>query len=170
MSIAIVIAALCTLALTAGGALGVLYRRADAADAAQSPLVAALNAALPQLQCGECGYPGCRPYAEAVAQNVAPISLCPPGGQETADRLAHIINIDAPPMPVAPPQKIAVIRAEDCVGCALCLPVCPTDAILGAPQKHHIVIAENCVGCGLCLAPCPADCIDMVEIKAGSGS
>ncbi|MGI9296911.1 MAG: RnfABCDGE type electron transport complex subunit B [Gammaproteobacteria bacterium] len=164
MSAAAVVAALFLLALAAGGALGFLSRRAAAADAAHSPLAAAIDSALPQLQCGECGYPGCRPYAEAVARNAAPINLCPPGGQETADRLARIVNADAPPMPSAPPRKIAVIRAEDCVGCALCLPACPTDAILGAPQKHHFVLAEHCVGCALCLPPCPADCIDMIEI------
>lgn len=152
------------LALAAGGMLGFLSRRAAAADASDSPLTAAIDSALPQLQCGECGYPGCRPYAEAVAQNAAPINLCPPGGQETADRLAQIVNADSPPMPEVPPRKIAVIRAEDCVGCALCLPACPTDAILGAPQKHHFVLAEHCVGCALCLPPCPADCIDMKEI------
>ena len=139
-----------------------MHRRATEDAAAQSPFVAAIDAALPQLQCGECGYPGCRPYAEAIAANKAAINLCPPGGQETADALARIVNIDAPPMPAAPPQKIARIRAEDCVGCALCLPACPTDAIIGAPQKEHIVLTEHCVGCALCLPPCPADCIEMV--------
>lgn len=156
------------LALTAGFALGFLRSRVVMADAANSPLTEMINTALPQLQCGECGYPGCRPYAEAIAKEEAAINLCPPGGAETAARLAEIINIDAPRMPPAPPLKIARIRAEDCVGCALCLPACPTDAILGAPQKHHEVIAEHCVGCELCLPPCPVDCIEMVEMDPAS--
>ena len=149
-------------AFVAGGGLGFLHRRVAAEDAAHSPLTAAINDALPQLQCGECGYPGCRPYAEAIAKNDAPINLCPPGGQETANILAQIVNAEPPPMPKIMPRKIARIRAEDCVGCALCLPACPTDAIIGAPQKQHSVLTEFCVGCELCLPPCPADCIDMI--------
>lgn len=156
-------AALITLAFVAGGGLGLLYARAARADAAHSPLAKALDDALPQLQCGECGYPGCRPYAEAIARNEAPITLCPPGGADTAAKLASIVNTEAPPMPPAPPALIAFIREEDCVGCALCLPVCPTDAILGAPRRAHSVLAEHCVGCRLCLPPCPVDCIEMLS-------
>ena len=142
--------------------LGGLRWLAAKKDGGDSRLIEELDAALPQLQCGECGYPGCRPYAEAVAREDAPINLCPPGGGDVARALANIVNAETPPMPKAPPALVAVIRAEDCVGCALCLPACPTDAIIGAPQKHHAVIAEHCVGCKLCLPPCPADCIDMV--------
>lgn len=161
MEILFAVAVFSAAAFLAGGGLGFLHRRAAAADSAESPLAAALDDALPQLQCGECGYPGCRPYAEAIAADEAPINLCPPGGAESAARLAEIINAEAPPMPSAPPPLIARIRAEECVGCALCLPVCPTDAILGAPGKRHEILAEHCVGCKLCLPPCPVDCIEM---------
>lgn len=153
-------AALCGLALLAGGALGLLHQRAAAGNATKT-LSTAINAVLPQLQCAECGYAGCRPYAEAIAAHEAPINLCPPGGTETAAQLAHLLNTELPPMAKAPPRPLAFIRADNCVGCGLCLPVCPTDAIIGAPGHDHTVIAENCVGCGLCLPPCPTDCIEL---------
>jgi len=47
-----------------------------------NPLVDKIDAILPQTQCGQCGYPGCRPYAEAIASGEADINLCPPGGEE----------------------------------------------------------------------------------------
>ncbi len=155
-------------AFIGGALLGYLGRIATRRDNIDSPLIAAIDAVLPQLQCAECGYPGCRPYAKAIADDDVPINLCPPGGIQTAKAIAQIINTEIPLMPAAPPQLVAVIRAEDCVGCALCLPACPTDAILGAPQKNHTIITEHCVGCQLCLPPCPADCIDMVEINPRS--
>ena len=151
-------AILCGLALLAGGVLGWLHRQTAAGE---SSLTTAINSVLPQLQCGDCGYPGCRPYAKAIAELAVPINLCLPGGGETAARLAHLLNTETPPMAAARPRLTAVIREQDCVGCALCLPVCPTDAIIGAPGRHHAVIAENCVGCGLCLPPCPTDCIEL---------
>ena len=155
------------LAFVFGGGLGILRLRASQRDGADSSLTTLLDEALPQLQCGDCGYPGCRPYAEAIARDEAPINLCPPGGVETASRLASIINMPTPPMPPARLMPVAHIRGEDCVGCALCLPVCPTDAIIGAPQKLHEVLAEHCVGCGLCEPACPTDCITMVDAKTG---
>ena len=161
-----IVLSLAAAAFAGGAMLGGLRWLAAKKDGGDSRLIEELDAALPQLQCGECGYPGCRPYAEAVAREDAPINLCPPGGGDVARALANIVNAETPPMPKAPPALVAVIRAEDCVGCALCLPACPTDAIIGAPQKHHAVIAEHCVGCKLCLPPCPADCIDMVAADA----
>ena len=159
-----VIAMLSISALILGGVLGFLSQRAAAVNMENSPLTDAIDAALPQLQCAECGYPGCRPYALAVANDEAPINLCPPGGQHTANQLARILNRETPSMPIMPPRVVAVIRADDCVGCALCLPACPTDAIIGAPQFDHVVITEHCIGCRLCLPPCPTNCIDIIDI------
>ena len=144
-----------------GGVLGFLSRQTQRQDS-PSVLTATLDAALPQLQCGECGYPGCRPYAEAIARDEAPINLCPPGGSDTAAKLAEITNSDLPSMAKAPLLLVAHIRTEECVGCALCLPACPVDAIIGAPRKNHVVLTEECIGCKLCLPPCPVDCIEMV--------
>ena len=131
-------------------------------------LVDRLDALLPQTQCARCGYPGCRPYAEALAAGRAGIDQCPPGGAATAAELAALLGVA--PRPVAPafgreaPPRVAVIDESLCIGCAKCLPACPVDAIVGAARFLHTVIAVECSGCELCLPPCPVDCIAMVPI------
>ena len=130
-------------------------------------LVAAIDDLLPQTQCAQCGYPGCRPYAEAIASG-APLDLCPPGGQATVEAIAALLGREAeqPAQPViaAPADCVAVIDEEACIGCALCLAACPVDAIVGASKYVHTVIGARCTGCELCLAPCPVDCISLEPI------
>lgn len=125
-------------------------------------LIDAIDALLPQTQCGKCGQPGCRPYAEAVAGGEA-INRCPPGGEETVERLAELTGQPVQPLaqPAQPPLA-AVIREAECIGCTKCIQACPVDAILGASKRMHSVITAECTGCELCVAPCPVDCIDLV--------
>ena len=129
--------------------------------------VAVLDALLPQTQCGECGYPGCLPYAEAMALGHATIDKCPPGGVSTLKALGQMLGIDpAPYMDAARkktrPASLAVIREAECIGCTKCIQACPVDAIIGSAKRMHTVLADECTGCGLCVEPCPVDCIDMV--------
>ena len=132
------------------------------------PLVEKIDAILPQTQCGQCGFPGCRPYAQAMANNEADINRCPPGGETTIVALAELLGRE--PKPLDPergeekPPMVAVIDENTCIGCTLCIQACPVDAILGAAKQMHTVIAPECTGCELCVAPCPVDCIAMVEI------
>jgi electron transport complex protein RnfB len=128
-------------------------------------LAAALHAALPQTQCTRCGYPDCAAYAQAMAEDAAPINQCPPGGAEGIARLARLTGRPAPPLNpqngAEGPRGVAVIDENWCIGCTLCLDACPTDAILGGNKRMHTVIEPHCTGCELCLPVCPVDCISM---------
>ena len=133
------------------------------------PVVDQINAILPQTQCGQCSYPGCRPYAQAIADGEADINQCPPGGEAGIKALAGLLGREAKPLNPdngeEKPAVLAIIREDICIGCTLCIQACPVDAILGAPKLMHTVIAAECTGCELCLPPCPVDCIDLVEAK-----
>lgn len=134
----------------------------------EESIVDAINQVLPQTQCAQCGYPGCLPYAQAIAKGEA-INRCPPGGENTIVVLADLLGrevqgLDDNLSPV-PDKAVVVIREEDCIGCTLCLPACPVDAIVGAPQQLHTVIESVCTGCELCIEPCPVDCIDFIPLE-----
>lgn len=134
---------------------------------ASSPPADAIDALLPQTQCRQCGYAGCRPYAEAIAAGRAGINQCPPGGEETIRDLATLLGVPfqplAPEFGAAKPPAVAVIDEHACIGCTLCILACPVDAIVGAAKVMHTVIAQECTGCELCIPPCPVDCISMAE-------
>ena len=161
-SVLIAIAALVALAMSFGGLLGFASVRFKVeAD----PIVDQIDALLPQTQCGQCGHPGCRPYAQAIANGEA-INHCPPGGQATINALAKLLDVEAPSLDEEHGEEaelptVAYIREEECIGCTKCIQACPVDAILGASQQMHTVIAEECTGCDLCVEPCPVDCIEM---------
>jgi len=132
------------------------------------PVADQIDQLLPQTQCGQCGFPGCRPYAEAIAAGEQPINKCAPGGEATVIALAELLGRDPEPLDESVLTKvpsIAVIDEQECIGCTLCIQACPVDAILGAAKKMHTVIADECTGCELCLAPCPVECIHMVPIE-----
>ena len=135
-----------------------------------NPVVDKLDAALPQTQCGQCTYAGCRPYAEAIQKGEAEINQCPPGGEATIQELADIMGVD--PVPLndehgehSDTPEVAIIIEDQCIGCTLCIQACPVDAIMGAAKQMHTVIEDECTGCELCLPPCPVDCIVMEPIK-----
>jgi electron transport complex protein RnfB len=134
-----------------------------------SPLALRLDALLPQTQCTQCGYDGCRPYAEALADGRADPNQCPPGGDEGARQLAQLLGrepqaLDADHAYRAP--QVAIIDEAVCIGCTKCIQACPVDAIVGASKAMHTVIAAWCTGCELCVPPCPVDCIALAPAAA----
>lgn len=133
------------------------------------PVADRIERLLPQTQCGQCTFPGCRPYAEAIARGEADINQCPPGGEATIRALADLLDREAKPLNpdngTEKPKVLAVIDEPRCIGCTLCIQACPVDAIVGAAKQMHTVIAEECTGCELCVPPCPVDCIDLVPVK-----
>ncbi|WP_107852874.1 electron transport complex subunit RsxB [Oceanimonas marisflavi] len=131
------------------------------------PIVEQLDELLPQTQCGQCGYPGCRPYAEAVA-NGDDINKCVPGGDATMRKMADLMGVEPQPMgeeAAEPVKKVAFIHEDMCIGCTKCIQACPVDAIVGSTKALHTVIVSECTGCDLCVDPCPTDCIEMVPVK-----
>lgn len=154
------------LALLLGLALGWAAQRFRVEG---NPVADRIDAILPQTQCGQCGFPGCRPYAEAIAAGEAEINRCPPGGEAGVRALAELLGRQAVPLDaergVEKPPQLALIREVECIGCTKCIQACPVDAIVGAPKLMHTVIAELCTGCELCLPPCPVDCIDLVPVQ-----
>ena len=131
-----------------------------------SGLAERIDALLPQTQCTKCGYPACRPYAEAIASGEAEINQCPPGGDAVIRELASLLGREARPLNprngIEQPRRVALVDEARCIGCTLCIQACPVDAIVGAAKLMHTVVTELCSGCDLCVAPCPVDCIAMV--------
>jgi len=136
-----------------------------------NPLVDQIDTLLPQTQCGQCDYPGCKPYAEAIANNNEEINHCVPGGEDTMLQIADLLGIDPQPLDpeklAQPEDTLVLIREQDCIGCTKCIQACPVDAILGASKQMHTVLTKNCTGCDLCIPVCPTDCIEIIPAKSG---
>ena len=165
-SILIAIVLLATLAIILGAILGFAAVRFKVEG---NPIVDQIDNLLPQTQCGQCSYPGCKPYAEAIAAGEK-INKCPPGGESTILALADLLGVEPEPLDAEHGAEkdvpmVALIREDECIGCTKCIQACPIDAIMGAAKQMHTVIADECTGCDLCVEPCPVDCIDMVPIE-----
>jgi electron transport complex protein RnfB len=156
--------------MDASAVAGAAGRAAAGAPARAAADAARIDELLPQTQCTRCGYPGCLPYASAIAAGAAEINQCAPGGSATIQALAELLGREFRPLNpangVESPPRVAFIDEQRCIGCARCLPPCPVDAIVGAAKYLHTVLADRCTGCELCLAPCPVDCIELRPTSA----
>ncbi|AST68885.1 electron transport complex subunit RsxB [Kosakonia cowanii] len=162
-AITIAVAVLSVFGLLFGLILGYASRRFAVED---DPVVERIDELLPQSQCGQCGYPGCRPYAEAVGTQGEKINRCAPGGEAVMQKIATLLNVDPQPIDgdadtLEPVRMLAIIDESNCIGCTKCIQACPVDAIVGATRAMHTVISDLCTGCNLCVDPCPTQCIDL---------
>lgn len=131
-----------------------------------SPIVDELEALMPGSQCGQCGYPGCKPAAEAVANGQAPVTLCPPGGTPLAEQIAKLLGVELDLSSVKDPEPmVAKVSEATCIGCTRCFKVCPTDAIVGAPKQIHAVVSDACTACEKCVEVCPTECLQMHPVE-----
>lgn len=163
MTLWISIGILGVLGLIFGALLGYASRRFTVD---KDPIVEKIDALLPQSQCGQCGYPGCLPYATALGNEREAINKCVPGGEQTMLKLAALLNVSPQPIngdesSIVPLRKVAWIDEVNCIGCMKCIQACPVDAIVGTTRAVHTVLTDICTGCDLCVAPCPTNCIDM---------
>lgn len=158
------ILALVILAITFGLLLGfaAVQFKVDA-----DPTAEKIEEILPQTQCGQCGYPGCKPYAEAITNGEAAINLCTPGGQDAINKIANIMGVDPEPADAEEDnvKKVAFINEDMCIGCTKCMAACPVDAIIGTNRQIHTILENECTGCNLCVAPCPTECIQLIPVK-----
>ena len=150
------------------------FVRPQPASTTPAPLVERIDLLLPQTQCGQCGFGGCRPYAQALAQGEAPINRCPPGGEAGICALATllerpVISLD-PECGIEKPAQVAFIDEATCIGCTKCIQACPVDAIVGAAKLMHTIVADLCTGCELCIPPCPVDCIELHQVPILPGA
>ena len=163
--VAAALVALAALAIGFGALLGFASVRYAVTG---NPIVEQILEKLPQTQCGQCSYPGCKPYAQAIAKGEAEINQCPPGGEEGIRKLADLLGKEFKPLSaehgVEKPKQVAIIDEAVCIGCTLCTQACPVDAIVGAAKQMHTIVAPLCTGCELCVPPCPVDCIAMVAV------
>lgn len=172
LSLWIAIGALSTLALIGGIILGFAAR---CFQVKKDPVIEKIDQILPQSQCGQCGYPGCHPYAEAVCNNGEKINKCAPGGEQVMLKLANLLGVEPQPLDGDesvnnPRRKVAFIDESNCIGCTKCIQACPVDAIVGTTRALHTVITDYCTGCDLCVAPCPTDCIEMIPIATNTAN
>ena len=157
---AIIILTLLGLALGLSLGIAAKYLKVES-----DPLVERVEALMPGSQCGQCGFPGCRPAAEAVVLGAAPVTLCPPGGTSLVEQLAKLLGVDVDLSQTQDVEPMVARVSEDtCTGCTRCFKVCPTDAIVGAPKQIHAVVADACIGCEKCVAVCPTECLQMHPI------
>jgi electron transport complex protein RnfB len=158
------IASITALGLVLGWLLGLASRYLAVEGNAVAEKVEAL---LPGSQCGQCGFPGCSPAAEALASGRAPVTLCLPGGRALAEELASLLGVSVDLSALEDKEPvIAHIHENLCVGCTKCFKRCPTDAIIGGPKMIHAVFADACMGCGQCFEVCPTECIEMRPLEA----
>lgn len=159
--------------------------------------VESLISALPGLNCGLCGYAGCEPYAEAMASTMdSDITKCTPGGLDTQNSLAKLLDIEVGEVSLRMIAQLACIGNDEvarkefnylgysdcesayshfhgykgckygCLGLGSCIKSCPVDAIEYTNTGLVKVSRELCIGCEICVAVCPTGVMAMVPENA----
>ena len=162
----------------------------------KSEKVEQLYEALPQLDCGACGFASCEAYAEALAKGGTKVGLCRPGGRPVAQAVADLLGVR---LDFEPAEERAFVhcrggnvRAKDaylyqgvqtcaaasqvhggqkvckygCMGFGDCAAVCPVDAITMSDERLPVIDRLKCISCGMCVEACPKDIIELLPLSA----
>lgn len=175
------------LAFTVGLLLG-FFKQVFAVEV--DPLIAQVREALPSVNCGACGFPGCDGYAAAVANRSTEVTRCSPGGKAVAEALAKLMGVNASAEDVVAvlacqgSKEHAPLKGEyvgvkscraaklsaggtklcawGCLGYGDCVAVCQFDALhMGEDGLPHVDF-DKCTGCGKCIAECPQQILKRV--------
>lgn len=145
--------------------------------------------ALPQANCGGCGFPGCQALAEAMVNGKAPPESCPVGGEETARRVAEILGVASGEVvpkfarihcrgtlkaarPRGVYQGVPTCSAAhllggnkecrySCLGLGDCVRACPFEAMDMEENGLPVVFEKKCTGCGKCVEACPRNIMEL---------
>lgn len=156
--------------------------------------VVAVEDALPGVNCGACGFPGCSGLANAIVEDGAPVNACPVGGQEVADKISEIMGVDAGSLDKKVARvlcggdcdmasnKFDFVGVEDCrsralyyegnksceygcLGGGTCQKVCEFGAI-EMVNGLPVIDKDKCVSCDACINACPKNIIEYVPYDA----
>lgn len=154
----------------------------------------AVEAMLPGVNCSACGYPGCRPFAEALVSGEARPGKCTVGTDAEKAAIAAYLGIDVGAeercvarLACAGGNNVATNRAHytghrscrsaavvsgggkscfwGCLGLGDCERVCDFDAITMSAESLPVVDESACTACGDCVEICPKDLFSLHPVS-----
>jgi len=160
----------------------------------EDPRIDLVDDMLPHANCGACGFPGCRPFAEALVSGGALPGKCTVSSDAERTRIADFLGVDVGAeekvvarLACAGGNNVARNRAHydgplscraaaqvagggkgcfwGCLGLADCEEACDFDAIRMDAHDLPVVDEVACTACGDCLVACPKDLFSLHPVS-----